>query len=142
MSLIKSQISWRKQKKTKIKEKPELTIVDDSKTIKATFEAPGNLNMEAKMTTEKPEKQATVETKDDKPIQEPLEQPKRLMFKNLKQRTWPDAKNVKVKLMQILENNVLTFVEDIDEVVDFYTKLNTEINAYCEGLEKQNYFPV
>lgn len=64
-----------------------------------------------------------------------------LFLKDLKVHSWPTSKNIKVKLLSVVqEPNILYFQEDKRIVVDFSEYVFQEVQRYCKSdIEKEKY---
>lgn len=94
----------------------------------------------AKKNLESEIKPAPQEVKTE--VIEKVNQPKRLMLTDMKQVEWSDGKNVKVKIIAQLEENIFTMCEASEEVESYYTFIGQEIGKYCANQPKVDYIPM
>lgn len=66
---------------------------------------------------------------------------KRTMLKELTVRAWPTTKNVKVKLLNMLDATTLTLRMDNEDVDNLYDHIGSSIAKHCEGKAKVKYNP-
>lgn len=68
---------------------------------------------------------------------------KPIMFMDLKFRAWPDTKNVKTKILGMLESNVFTLREDCEAIDGYFQHIDQEVSTYCKSQGKRdNYSPM
>lgn len=69
---------------------------------------------------------------------------KPIMFMDLKFRVWPDTKNVKVKILYKIEQNVFVLREDYEHVDGYFDFINEEVNKYARKSHAKiaNYQPM
>jgi hypothetical protein len=76
-----------------------------------------------------------------KPV-EKVKEPERLMLKDLKEAEWSTGKNVRAKIIAVLEHRVFTMCEESEKIDDYYNFMTQEIAKYCAGKPKVDYQPM
>lgn len=62
-----------------------------------------------------------------------------MMRKDLPVRAWPSSKKVRVKFINLLETNIITFNEDNPEIDALYDQITKAIALYVEKQKKADY---
>lgn len=70
---------------------------------------------------------------------EPL---KRFMFSDLKYRSWPTTKNIKVGMNDWMEPNQINVFENNEKVLACLDHIQKEVNKYCSDQKKSKYIPM
>lgn len=75
-------------------------------------------------------------------IIKPAEPLKRFMFSELKQRSWPTTKNIKVGMFDWMEPNQVNVFEDNETVRAWQEHIQKEVNNYCGNKTLSKYKPM
>lgn len=120
-------------KKLEVKAKSPETVKIPKQTPKPAQPQPRFMPLQAMKPLKTPSPAPVV-----KPVAKKPEPPKRMMYQDLKFRDWPTTKNIKVKLVTIVSENLIYLCEDNADVEAYLGYINEEISSHCKDQKRSS----